>query len=214
MEAPVLGTRWDGTALLLGRERLVREEDIPTPFPWTAVGWWGSALAAAGLLAWLAALLVRSRRVVTGSFALILAVPGCHDRAGEPSGGAAEGRSGGVPRASFPVRSADLGRVAVRDIGYDATFRIENHGRAPLRILDLAESCTCSSAVTDRRTVEPGGTANLRVRVEPRRAGPKSATVTVRTDDPRRPRQTLTVRWRGVAPGGVDARGPAKTSRR
>ena len=53
-----LRTRWDGNALLIARNPLLREEDLPRPFPWAPV----LIFAGAALILALGWLFVRRRR--------------------------------------------------------------------------------------------------------------------------------------------------------
>ena len=59
LPAETLATRWDGTALLLSPDPLIKEEDLPRPVPWlwTLVGVLAGAVFAMGLV-----LVARRRR--------------------------------------------------------------------------------------------------------------------------------------------------------
>lgn len=53
-----LSSRWSGAALLLSKEPLVAEEDLPRPFPWGAAAWGAGGLV---LLSALGVVVVRSK---------------------------------------------------------------------------------------------------------------------------------------------------------
>lgn len=56
----------------------------------------------------------------------------------------------------------DFGMVAPDQV-VTATFRVVNHGPGAVTLADPMKSCTCASAVLDRRELAPGEAATLTV---------------------------------------------------
>ena len=210
-----LARRWDGKALLLSRNALTPEADLPGPFPWLAAG-----LAAAGgalLLAvgglWWSRREPAGKRVYTGpaSAAAVLlaaALPGCGGGGGADD---AEPAPAAPPRAVFETVTRDAGVIPVRAGGHTFAFPLTNRGGSPLRVLGLSTSCGCTDAGVTADELAPGQTAEVRAVVTPTHPERRDATVVVRTDDPRRPRN----RPRPALGGGRPAlAGPAGTGHR
>ena len=204
-----LARRWDGKALLLSRNALTPEADLPGPFPWLAAG-----LAAAGgalLLAvgglWWSRREPAGKRVYTGpvSAAAVLlaaALPGCGGRADD-----AEPAPAAPPRAVFETVNQDAGTIPVRADGaggHTFAFPLTNRGGAPLRVLGVSTSCGCTDAGATAEVLAPGETAEGRAVVSSTRPERKDARVVVRTNDPAAPDTVLSVRWNAVAPRSAD----------
>ena len=203
----VLAPRWDGVALLLSRDPLVREEDLPAPLNWSFLVKAGLA----GLLAlvggiWAARRLTGRGAAVAAASMLSAAVTGC----GAPTDDAAvDGPdAAGPPVARFLRTEVDLGDIAVDPAGYRAVFPLVNRGRTDLNIRRLALGCGCVSATPSATRLKPGERAEIAVAVSPKIAvavSPKEeetrrVVVTVETDDPRAAATNLVTRWRAIAP--------------
>ena len=191
----VLQSRWDGTALLLSTDPLAPEESFTAaPVRWDAIFWAGAAiLGALGVCG-----VAYRRRLgggVAAGFVGVALLPGC---GGAPVPSAPP--VAGPPRAHFPVTERDLGQVAVSADGHLAVFPVVNRGAEELRLGQLSVSCNCSDARASVDRLAPGARGEIRVLVTPTRAETKTASVSVPTNDPRRPLKVLRVAWRAVAP--------------
>lgn len=97
------------------------------------------------------------------------------------------------PSAQFDAESIDLG---VREPGdaCDCGFVLHNRGGDTLRIERLSTSCGCAPAEAGTTAISPRESTSIHVRFRlPERAGTVSHTVTVRTNDRRRPEIVLRV---------------------
>ena len=212
-----LAKRWDGTAVLVSRDALTPEADLPRPFPWAT-----AALAAAGglgLLAaggvWLARRQPTSPRRPAGragaaglggaaGLALLTAAAGCGG--GDIDRGGPVVAAGGPPRAVFGARRL----TAEIPVGFGAAgrhefvFPLTNRGGSPLTVFGVDASCGCTAAGVSAAVVAPGETAEVRAVVTPSHPERRNAAVTVRTDDPGEPAVRLAVAWEAVAPLSPD----------
>lgn len=94
------------------------------------------------------------------------------------------------PEMSFDAQNVQLGEVI------DHVFVVKNKGDAPLKILEVHNSCGCT--VTDYPSVvEPGkeGQVKARIKTETLQTGRQSKTVTVITDAPNLDRVVLQVKF-------------------
>jgi uncharacterized membrane protein len=106
-----------------------------------------------------------------------------------------------APRLVVDPASFDFGDVRA---GSEPTrrFRLRNAGSAPLKIEGVSSSCDCLVSRPDMDTIPAGGSTELRVTLSvSEEAGPLLRTVTVRTNDPARPEQTIEVRATVVSRG-------------
>jgi hypothetical protein len=106
----------------------------------------------------------------------------------------------GAARADAPPSPAAAApRIVIEPVTFDfgtlrpggtveKEFVVRNHGRAELAIESLVTSCGCTAALTDSRTVKPGASTALRIRlVAPDAPGPLRKSVLVKSNDPARP---------------------------
>ena len=208
-----LAARWDGTALLVSRDELTAEADLPGPFPWFA-----AALAAAGGLGlliaggvWLARREPAAPKRFTGpvsaaGLALLAAgLAGCGAAEADPAAGPVAAADG-PPRAVFQTRREEaVIPVAAGAAGRHVfAFPVTNRGGAPLTISGLRTSCGCTAAGVTDDELAPGETAEVRATVNPQHPERREATVTVLTNTPDEPTTTLTVAWEAVAPLSPD----------
>lgn len=78
-------------------------------------------------------------------------------------------------------------------------FRMKNAGDAPLRILGISASCDCVVSRPDTDVIAPGEATDLRVTLHTGSdVGPVERTVTLTTNDPHRPEQTISLLARTV----------------
>jgi hypothetical protein len=74
-------------------------------------------------------------------------------------------------------------------------IRVRNAGGEPLHIIKVDSSCDCLVGSPEKEVVPPGGAVDLNVTLRiSERTGPVVRTVTVRTNDPARPAQTVELR--------------------
>lgn len=86
-----------------------------------------------------------------------------------------------VEPASFNFGTVKAGRVVQKE------FVVRNHGRAELLIDSLVSSCGCTAALTESKTVKPGGSTPLRVTLTaPAKEGRLLKSVLIKSNDPAR----------------------------
>jgi hypothetical protein len=83
-------------------------------------------------------------------------------------------------------------------------FQVRNTGEGALEITGVSTSCGCTTARVDRARLDPGEVTTLTVTYDPQAHGGETGRFTrvvyVRSDDPRTPEASLTVRVTVVAP--------------
>ena len=130
----------------------------------------------------------------------LLAGGGCGQD--DPPGDQVDPANPAVPYFHVAHPEVDAGEVLVGTTRA-IEFEIANRGEAPLKIVEVISGCKCAAARLDRSTVPPHESAILRADVRVEHLGPRSATVTVRTNDPVDSMRTLEGTWVGVY--GVEA---------
>lgn len=186
-----LEQRWDGTALLLARVPLAREEDLPNGFPWWLT--WSLVAIAAGLAA---ALLWKSvRRWAFGASIVSASVL--------PAAGCAE-----VDEVA-PSPPVALLHLSAKDLTYELDaddpavirreVRLENRGDAPLVLRSLSSSCACTEAKVDRQRLAPGQSATLSIAIDTEGDAEGSASVLLRNDSANDPVCKVTAAWTRVS---------------
>jgi hypothetical protein len=98
---------------------------------------------------------VRRRRALLGTFVLL----------GAAANVASEDAAG--PRIRVEPTTFDFGRVLPRRT-LRKEFRLRNLGDEELVIERVSRSCRCTEAVADERSLEPGASTPLRVKLETR----------------------------------------------
>ena len=196
-----LAARWDGRALLLSRDPLTAEADLPGPFPWGAVGW--AVAGTCGLLAAGGVWWARRRAVAAVAVIAAALVPaGCgRDAAAD---GTPAAPAGEPPRAVFETVRRDAGTFGVDGRPRTVAFPLTNRGGTPLRVLGLSASCGCTATAVTFDVLAPGETGEVRATVRPGSPENRGGTIVVRTNDPAAPETTLTLLWRAVAPLAPD----------
>ncbi|HET90534.1 MAG TPA: DUF1573 domain-containing protein [Chloroflexi bacterium] len=83
-------------------------------------------------------------------------------------------------------------------------FQVRNTGEGALEITGVSTSCGCTTARVDRTRLEPGEVTTLTVTYDPQAHGGETGRFTrvvyVRSDDPRTPEASLTVRVTVIDP--------------
>jgi hypothetical protein len=96
------------------------------------------------------------------------------------------------PRLTLETTHYDFGRLPP-DTAITHRFKLTNTGNAPLLISRLSVSCGCTSSVVGKQTLDPGESTGLEVTYDSTgNRGPIQKSVTVASNDPILPLQTLT----------------------
>lgn len=109
-----------------------------------------------------------------------------------------------IPNLHFDETEIDLGEIPVSYESREVRFRFENRGGSDLFIKQLVTSCSCVAARIEPDELAPGQHGTILVAIRALEPEEKLAWVTVHANDPRRPRTTLQLRWRSVAPLELD----------
>jgi hypothetical protein len=92
-----------------------------------------------------------------------------------------------APRIVVEPTSFDFGAVKAARV-VQKEFLVRNHGRALLLIESVTSSCGCTAALTESKTVKPGGSTPLRVTLTaPAEQGRLLKSVLIKSNDPARP---------------------------
>jgi len=89
------------------------------------------------------------------------------------------------PRIVVEPASFDFGEV-LQNRTLEKKFTIRNHGSEPLKILKLTTDCGCTAALIEAedKTIEPGGSLSMQVKLRTRRSlGRIAKRVLVRSND-------------------------------
>ena len=88
------------------------------------------------------------------------------------------------PRIAVEPPSFDFGK-AVQNKTLQKEFSIRNYGTEDLTIENVSTTCGCTAALTESKTVKPGGSTPLRVSLQTRTYNGKVVRkVLVRSNDP------------------------------
>lgn len=100
-----------------------------------------------------------------------------------------------APRIGFDKSVLDFGEVA-NSSSLDYSLKINNSGNAILHIEDVLPSCSCSRAELRNHIVLPGGSVAVTGDVDfGAKAGPAEAKLTIVSDDLKRPRVDIPLKW-------------------
>jgi uncharacterized cupredoxin-like copper-binding protein len=98
-----------------------------------------------------------------------------------------------APAIAFASNAHDFGTVTEGEM-LEHEFTIRNDGASPLIIKDVMTSCGCTVAAPEKTALEPGESAGLLVEFDTKnRRGRTTRTITVVSNDPRKPYAILTV---------------------
>ncbi|MBD3410113.1 MAG: DUF1573 domain-containing protein [Ignavibacteriales bacterium] len=98
-----------------------------------------------------------------------------------------------APAIAFESNAHDFGTVTEGDV-LECEFTIRNDGASPLIIKDVMTSCGCTVAAPEKTALDPGERAGLLVEFDTKnRHGRTTRTITVVSNDPRKPYAILTV---------------------
>ena len=91
------------------------------------------------------------------------------------------------PRIAVEPASFDFGK-ALQNKSLQKEFSIRNYGSDELTIAGVSTTCGCTAALTESKTVKPGGSTPLRVTLDTRTySGRLVRKVLVRSNDPAKP---------------------------
>ncbi len=99
------------------------------------------------------------------------------------------------PCISVEPTTQDLGQVPQKFL--EATYTIRNQGGSALRIDKISTSCECTEATIDQDTIPPGGSAPLRVTMDPvedNLYGNLVRLIYIQSNDPTTPEVTVELR--------------------
>ncbi len=121
---------------------------------------------------------------------------GDREVAGQPSRGVKGPPSGPAPKVVVDQTTYDFGKLDMAAKGsHDFLFR--NEGDAPLKLASGGTSCRCTMSELGKDVIPPGGSAKVTITWKPiDKAGPYQQTAKIVTNDPARPRVTLTISGR------------------
>lgn len=103
-------------------------------------------------------------------------------------------RSGDPAHLRIDPPQWDFGKISSSQI-VRHTFLLWNTGASTLYIRDLTVTCGCTVVDVSTRSIDPGKSASLTVRIEPdAKEGLVEKSVTIATNDPDGPLRTVTVR--------------------
>ena len=98
-----------------------------------------------------------------------------------------------APRMILNENQHDFGTVKEGQV-LDLKVAFKNTGDGELKIGDVKTSCGCTAAVVSNKNISPGGAGELRIELDTaNREGKITRTVTVNSNDPVQPAQTITL---------------------
>lgn len=108
-----------------------------------------------------------------------------------------------APKLVFDKVSHDFGKIKQGDIvTYD--FILKNNGKQDLQIRKTKASCGCTASEPEKNTLKPGESSKISATFNSTgRSGVEKKTITVISNDPVNPVQTLTIQAEVLVDGGV-----------
>jgi hypothetical protein len=101
--------------------------------------------------------------------------------------------TGKVPKLILEKNQIDFGNVEEGKIVI-AKISFRNNGNGILEIRDVKSTCDCTAALLSSKKLEPGQTGTLRIELDTAdRSGKLTRTVSLLTNDPSQPNQTITI---------------------
>ncbi len=97
------------------------------------------------------------------------------------------------PKLKLSMMQHDFGKVEEGKI-VKATISFKNTGNDVLTISDVKTSCGCTAALLSSKTLKPGETGSVKIELDTTgRDGELTRTVTLYSNDPKEPNQTITL---------------------
>lgn len=98
-----------------------------------------------------------------------------------------------APQLFIDKTEHDFGKVKEGKV-LDWDVKVKNVGTSLLEIKDVKTSCGCTAAVLSGNKLKPGESGNLKIEFDTsNRSGQTSRTVTLFTNDPKQPNQTIMI---------------------
>ena len=105
----------------------------------------------------------------------------------------AAAKNGKNPKLTLNKTSSDFGNVEEGKV-VDVKISFKNDGKGVLVISDVKTSCGCTAALLSSKSLQPGESGNIRIELDTaNREGKLTRTVTLYSNDPQQPNQTITL---------------------
>lgn len=105
----------------------------------------------------------------------------------------AAAKNGKNPKLSLSKTTYDFGNVEEGKV-VDTKINFKNDGSGVLLINDVKSSCGCTAALLSSKSLQPGESGNIRIELDTaNREGKLTRTVTLYSNDPQQPNQTITL---------------------
>jgi hypothetical protein len=105
----------------------------------------------------------------------------------------APSKDGKNPKLTLSKTSYDFGTVEEGKV-VDVKVSFKNEGKGVLVINDVKTSCGCTAALLSSKTLQPGESGIIRIELDTaNREGKLTRTVTLYSNDPQQPNQTITL---------------------
>ena len=102
-------------------------------------------------------------------------------------------KDGKTPKLKLNSAQHDFGSVEEGKV-VETKISFKNEGKAPLIISDVKTSCGCTAVLLSSKLLQPGESGNIRIELDTaNREGKLTRTVTLYTNDPQQPNQTITL---------------------
>jgi len=102
-------------------------------------------------------------------------------------------KDGKTPKLKLNLSQHDFGTVEEGKV-VETKISFKNEGKAPLIISDVKTSCGCTAALLSSKLLQPGESGNIRIELDTaNREGKLTRTVTLYSNDPQQPNQTITL---------------------
>lgn len=102
-------------------------------------------------------------------------------------------KDGKTPKLKLNLSQHDFGTVEEGKV-VETKISFKNEGKAPLIISDVKTSCGCTAALLSSKLLQPGESGNIKIELDTaNREGKLTRTVTLYTNDPQQPNQTITL---------------------
>lgn len=102
-------------------------------------------------------------------------------------------KDGKFSKLKLALTQYDFGNVTEGKI-VDVKVNFKNEGKGVLQINDVKTSCGCTAALLSSKTIQPGESGNVRIELDTaNREGKLTRTVTLMSNDPLQPNQTITL---------------------
>jgi hypothetical protein len=104
-----------------------------------------------------------------------------------------------LPKIEITPKSFDFGAIEYGK-AVEHNFTVKNLGKAVLEIKRVATSCACTKAKINKKEIQPGEEANLRVSYNsgamsgPRGKGRQERIIYVKSSDPESPQAEVTIK--------------------